>query len=70
MIPASSRTSWLTGGRPGAITAPSVTVEQRPELDEVAELTAALKAGERAGVSLAQREAESEPQMQRRGMRM
>ena len=59
------RAMLQSGGRPGAATVPSVTPEQRPELDRVAELTAALKAGERAGASLTQREAEDERQGQR-----
>ena len=39
--------------RPGAVTALSVTAGQRPKMDRVAELTVAIKAGERAGASLA-----------------
>jgi len=39
-------------------------------LDRVAQLTVALKAGERAGANLVQREAESEQLGQRRGLRM
>lgn len=58
------------GGQPGTVTAPSITAEQRPELDRVAELTVALKAGERAGASLAHREAEGQGRTRRRGMRM
>ena len=58
------------GGQPGAVTAPSITAEQRPELDRVAELTVALKAGERVSANLAQREAESERQGRRHGRRM
>jgi len=57
-------------GRAGAVTSASVAPEQRPALDRVAGLTATLKQGERAGASLAQREAEREHQGQRRGMRM
>jgi len=57
-------------GRAGAVTSASVAPEQRPALDQVAQFTATLKQGERAGASLAQREAESEHQGQRRGMRM
>ena len=64
------RTMLRAEGRLGAVTAPSVTAEQRPELDRVAELTATLKVGQRAGASLAQREAESARQGQRRGLRM
>ena len=64
------RTMLRAGGQPGAVTAASVAPEQRPELDRVAELTIALKAGERASASLAQRQADSERQPQRRGMRM
>ena len=56
--------------RAGAIAMRSVTVEQRAELDRVAEPTLALEAGERVGASLAQGEAESERQGQRRGLRM
>ena len=40
------RTMLRAGGQPGAVTAASVAPEQRPELDRVAELTIALKAGE------------------------
>ncbi len=57
-------------GRTGAVTLASVTPEQRPALDRVAQLTATLKQGERAGAGLAQREAERERQGQRRGLRM
>ena len=57
-------------GRLGAVTAPSVTAEHRPELDRVAELTATLKVGQRAGAGLAQREAESARQGQRLVLRM
>jgi len=57
-------------GRAGAVTSASVAPEQRPALDQVAQLTATLKQGERAGAGLAQREAERERQGQRRGMRM
>ena len=64
------RAMLRTGGRPGTVTAPSVTTEKRPDLDRVTELTVALKAGERASASLAQRQAESERQGQRRGIRM
>jgi len=64
------RAMLRAGGRPGAVTAASVVPEQRPALDRVAGLTIALKAGERAGASLAQHEAESERQGQRRGLRM
>jgi len=59
-----------TAGRPEAVSAPLVAIEQRVEVDRVAELTATLKQGERAGANLAQRQAESERQGQRRGMRM
>lgn len=64
------RTMLRAGGQPGVVTVPSVTAEQRPALDRVAELTLAVKSGERAGASLAQREAERERQGQRRGLRM
>ena len=64
------RAMLRAGGRPGTVTVASVVPEQRIELDQVAGLTAALKAGERTGTSIAQREAESERQTQRRGMRM
>jgi len=57
-------------GRAGAVTSASVAAEQRPALDRVAQLTATLKQGERAGAGLAQRAAEREHQGQRRGMRM
>ena len=58
------------GGRPGAVTLPSVTPGQRPALDHVAELTVALKGGERAVMAAAQRQVEQERQGQRRGLRM
>ena len=64
------RAMLRAGGRPGAVTAASVTPEQRPALDRVAELTVASKAGERASASLTQREVESQQQGQRRGLRM
>ncbi len=57
-------------GRAGAVTSASVAPEQRPALDQVAQLTATLKQGERTGAGLAQREAEREHQGQRRGLRM
>jgi len=57
-------------GQAGAVTSASVAPEQRPALDQVAQLTATLKQGERAGAGLAQREAERERQGQHRGMRM
>ena len=64
------RAMLRVGGQPGAVTVPSVTPEQRPELHRVAELTTTLKAGERSAASVAQRQAESERQGQRRGLRM
>jgi len=64
------RAMLRAGGRPGAVAAASVAPEQQPVLDQVAGLTAALKAGERTGAVAAQREAESERQGQRRGLRM
>jgi len=64
------RAMLRAGGRPGVVTSASVAPEQRPALDRVAELTVRLKAGEQAGASLAQREAESARQGQRRGIRM
>ncbi len=57
-------------GRAGAVTSASVAPEQQPALDRVAQLTATLRQGERAGADLAQREAEREHQGQRRGLRM
>ena len=42
------RAMLRAGGRSGEVAAASVTSQQRPALDRVAELTAALKAGERA----------------------
>lgn len=56
------------GGQPGAVNVPSVAPEQQLAVDRVAELTVALKHGERAEISLARREVES--QGQRRGLRM
>ena len=64
------RVMLRAGGRPGAVTSPSVAAEQRPALDRVAEVTTTMKAGERAGASLALREAESQRQGPRRGLRM
>ena len=61
------RAMLRAGGRPGAVTAASVAPGQRSELDRVAELTTVMRAGERAGASIAQREAESQRQAQRRG---
>ena len=66
----SVRAMLRAGGRPGVVAVPSVSPEQRPALDRVAGLTAALKAGERAGAIMARREAESEQQAQRRVMRL
>jgi len=57
-------------GRSGAVTAPSVATGQQPDLDLVAGLIVAVKAGERVGAAAAQRKAESERQGQRRGLRM
>lgn len=57
-------------GRAGVVTLASVAPEQRPALDQMAQLTTTLKQGERAGAGLAQREAERERQGQRRGLRM
>jgi len=56
--------------RSGAVSVPSVAPEQQSAVDRVAELTATLRQGQRAGVSLAQSQAESERQAQRRGLRM
>lgn len=64
------RAMLRAGGQPGAVAAPSIAPEQQPVLDRVVGLTAAVKAGERASASLAQREAESERLGQRRGLRM
>ncbi len=66
----SVRAMLRAGGSPGAVTTPSVAPGQRPELDQVAGLIVALKAGERAGAAAAQRDVESERQGQRRGLRM
>ena len=57
-------------GRPGAITVPSVAPEQQPDVDQMAGLIVALKAGRRAGAAVVQREAESERHAQRWSMRM
>jgi hypothetical protein len=54
--------------RTGAVTSASVVSEQRPALGQVAQFTATLKQGERAGAGLAPREAEREHPGQRRGM--
>jgi len=58
-----------TGGRSGSVHMPLVVPEQQPAVDRVAELTATLRQGERAGDSLARRQAESERRGQRRGSR-
>jgi len=57
-------------GRAGAVASASVAPEQRPALDRVAQLTATIKQGERAGAGLAQREAEREHQGQQRRLRL
>ncbi|WP_420608219.1 AAA family ATPase [Novosphingopyxis sp.] len=64
------RAMLRAGGRPGAVTASSVKPEQQPKLDHVAGVTATLRQGERAAASVAERQAESERQGQRRGLRM
>jgi hypothetical protein len=56
-------------GQAGVVNAPLVTPQQQKELD-VAALTATLRQGERAADSVAQRQAESVRQGQRRGLRM
>jgi Ti-type conjugative transfer relaxase TraA len=58
------------GARPGAVVAASVAPRQRQALDRVAELTVTVRAGERASAAVARRQAESEHQGQRRGLRM
>jgi len=57
-------------GWAGAVTSASVTPEQQPVLDQVAQLTVALRSGDRAGAAVVQRETESERQAHRRGLRM
>jgi Ti-type conjugative transfer relaxase TraA len=57
------------GGQPGVVNVLSVAPEQQPAVDRVAELTATLRQGERAGITLAQCQAESERQGRRRGLR-
>ena len=64
------RSMLRAGGRPDAVTATSVAPEQRPQLDRVAELTSIWKRSEQADASLAQREAQSERQGQRKSQRM
>jgi len=64
------RAMLRVGGRPGTIASSSVAPEQQLALDRVAVLAVTLKAGERAGAAAAQRQAESERQGQRRGLRM
>ncbi|MBN8925276.1 MAG: hypothetical protein BGO51_10155 [Rhodospirillales bacterium 69-11] len=64
------RAMLRAGGRPGAVAVVSITPEQQRALDQVAARTVAVKAGERAGAPGAQREAESERQGQRRGLRL
>ncbi len=59
-----------TGGRSGGVNTSSVAPEQLAKVDRVSELTVTLKQGERAGISLTQHQAESERQVQRRGIRM
>ncbi len=58
------------GGQPGAVQVPSVTPEQRPAVDQVADVVVTLRTGERAYAGLVQREREQQEQSQRRGMRM
>ncbi len=58
------------GGQPGMVNAPSIAAQQQPALDRIAELTATMKQGERAGASLTQREAENERHVNRRGLRI
>ena len=60
------RAMLRAGGRPGVVAAAFVAPEQRPALNLVAGMTAALKTGERPGAAAGQREAESERQGQRR----
>ena len=57
-------------GQLGTVAMASVKPGQRAALDQVTELTVAVRAGERAAASLAQRKAESRRQTQRRVMRM
>ena len=66
----SVRQMLRAGDRPEMVYASSVTSEQPPALDQVARLTVAFKAGERASAAVAQSEAEGERQKQRRGLRM
>ncbi len=66
----SVRAMLRAGGQPGAVAAPSVAPEQRPELDRVANLTSIWKTSERADANLAQREAQSERRGQRKGQHM
>jgi Ti-type conjugative transfer relaxase TraA len=58
------------GARPGAVVAASVAPEQRVVLDRVAELIVTVRVGERASAAAARRQAETEHQGQRRGLRM
>jgi len=64
------RAMLRAGERPSAVAALSVAPKQQPALDRVAEMTAAMKVGERAGAGIAQHEAQSERHAQRRGIRM
>jgi Ti-type conjugative transfer relaxase TraA len=57
-------------GQAGVVNTPSVTPMQQKELNQVIALTATLRQGERAAASVAQRQADSERQGQRRGLRM
>ena len=63
--------AMLRAGRwPDAAAAASVAPELRPALDLVAALIVAVNVGERAGAGLDQREAESQRQALRGGMRL
>jgi Ti-type conjugative transfer relaxase TraA len=59
-----------TLGRAGAVTVSSVAASQRTALDQVAERISTLRAGERAGDELTQKQGQRERLTQRRGLRM
>lgn len=58
------------GGKLGMVQVPSVVPDQQLALDQVAGLVTTLRQGERASAALVQREAESEQQGVRRGLRL
>ena len=64
------RSMLRAGGQPRTVMAAGIHVSQLPALDQVVKIIVTLKAGERTGASLARHQAETEPQGQRRGLRI